>query len=199
MNLADAQQALLNRGFDYLDPSRLTLMLNTGKDAFEDIYEWPWLQTTITAPTPLVLADLKLVMSVTDPATKNELYGLDLRQAAMNSTNLAAPGTPEYWWIEGDDTLHAWPGDGASLTVVYIADSPPLALPADTPLIPARYHPMWIDYAVCEAYKDSDNFPGAQALRQDVTLRMQDVIARYETRNRQHSPFMTKRTVNEDD
>lgn len=199
MNLADAQQALLNRGFDYLDPSRLTLMLNTGKDAFEDIYEWPWLQTTITAPTPLVLADLKLVMSVTDPATKDELYGLDLRQAAMNSTNLAAPGTPEYWWIEGDDTLHAWPGDGASLTVVYIADSPPLALPADTPLIPARYHPMWIDYAVCEAYKDSDNFPGAQALRQDVTLRMQDVIARYETRNRQHSPFMTKRTVNEDD
>lgn len=199
MNLAAAQQALLARGFDYLDPSRATLMLNTGKDTFEDIYEWPWLQATITAPTPLVLDDLKLVMSVTDPATTDELYGLDLRQAAMNSTNLAAPGTPEYWWIEGDDTLHAWPGDGTPLTVVYIVDSPELVLPEDTPLIPRRYHGMWIDYAVCEAYKDSDNFPGAQALRQDLTLRMQDVITRYETRNRQHSPFMTVRTSNEDD
>lgn len=199
MNLADAQRALLDRGFDYLDPSRSSLMLNTAKDVFEDTYEWPWLQVVITAPTPLVLDDLKLILSVINPATKGELYGLDLRQAAMNSTDLTAPGTPEYWWIAGDHTLHAWPGDGTPLTVVYVADSPPLSLPNDTPLIPVRYHGMWIDYAVCEAYKDSDNFAAAQALRADIVIRLQDVIGRYETRNRQHSPFMAKRTSNEDD
>jgi hypothetical protein len=71
--------------------------------------------------------------------------------------------------------------------------------PDDTPLIPARYHGLWIDLAVCEAYKDSDNFPGAQALRGDVTLRMQDIITRYETRNRQHSPFVTVRGYSEDE
>jgi molybdopterin-guanine dinucleotide biosynthesis protein len=114
-------------------------------------------------------------------------------------SNLTQAGTPEYWWLEGDDTLHAWPGDGASLTVFYTADSPALAAPTDTPLIPARYHPLWIDYAVVEAYKDSDNFAAAQALRSDIAYRLQDVIARYETRNRQHSSFMTVRDFHEDD
>jgi hypothetical protein len=199
VNLAEAQQAVLDRGFDYLDPSRLTLMLNTGKDAFEDFWDWPWLQKSFSGPTPLLLADLKLILMVKNAATKGELLGLDLRQASLDDTDLTQSGTPGYWWLEGDDTLHAWPGDGATLVGSYLADSPPLDQPDDTPLIPVRYHGLWIDYAVCEAYKDSDNFPAAQALRADIAFRMQDVVTRYETRNRQHSPFMTQRYYAEDD
>jgi hypothetical protein len=199
VNLGAATQAVMDRGFDYLSTSRVNLMLNTAKDNFEDIWQWPWLDILTTGPTPLTIADLKLVMMVKNAASSGELLGLDMRQAMQDDTDLAAAGTPQYWWLEGATILHAWPGDGASVLVHYLADSPPLVLPTDTPLIPARYHPLWIDLAVCEAYKDSDNFSAAQQLRADVYARMGDVIARYETRNRQHSPFMTVRASNEDD
>jgi hypothetical protein len=81
-----------------------------------------------------------------------------LRQAAQGYTDLAQAGTAEYWWIEGADILHLYPGDGGTASIVYVADSPMLTVGTDTPLIPPRYHSMWIDYAVVEAYKDSDNF-----------------------------------------
>jgi hypothetical protein len=197
VNLGEAFAALQARGFDYLTAERGYLMLNAAKDEFEDVYEWPWLQKSVTAPTPLLLADLKLILSVRQG--NSELLGLTLRQAAQGVTDLQQGGAAEYWWIEGDDILHLYPGDGDSVTVFYIIDSPPLTTGSATPLIPARYHPMWIDYAVVEALKDSDNFSGAQALRADIALRMQNVITRYETRNRQHSPFISVRDFHEDD
>jgi hypothetical protein len=199
VNLGEATQAVMDRGFDYLPAPRVYLMLNTAKDNFEDIWQWPWLDVLKTGPTPLTITDLKLMMMVKATATSDELLGLDMRQAMQDNTNLAAAGPPQYWWLEGATVLHAWPGDGAGVLVRYIADSPALVQPTDTPLIPARYHPLWIDLAVCEAYKDSDNFSAAQMLRADVYARMGDVIARYETRNRQHSPFMTMRASNGDD
>lgn len=197
MNVTAATTAVQQRGFDYLSPERVLLMLNAAKDTFEDQYEWPWLQTLIAGPTPLTVTDLKLVQNVR--CGDNELMGLSRAQVLQGFTPLGHAGTPEYWWIEGDDIVHAWPGDGAELAIVYVADSPELITGTDTPLIPRRYHHLWIDYAVVEAYKDSDNFTGAQALRGDVMLRMQDVIGRYETRNRQHSPFMTVRNWHGDD
>lgn len=199
MNLAEGRQAVIDRGFDYLDPSRLTMMLNTAKDTFEDMWEWPWLQTTLIGPTPISFDDLKLILTVKVAGTHNELLSLDVRQVNIGFSDLTTPGTPEYWWVEGADVMHAYPGDGAVLEVRYIRESLTLAVPEDVPLIPRRYHSLWIDLAVCEAYKDSDNFAAAQALRADVGLRMVDVIARYETRNRQHSPFMTVRSFSEDD
>jgi hypothetical protein len=197
VNLSQGQAALLARGFDYLAPEQATLMLNTGKDAFEDIYEWPWLWTTSVGPTPLTVADLKLILTV--QCGGNELMGLDARQVAQDATDLTMRGTPQNWWIEGTGKLHVWPGDGTAISVVYIADSPPLVDGADTPLIPARYHGLWIDFAVVEAYKDSDNFAAAQALRGDIALRMTDIIGRYEVRNRQHALPISQRLLSEDE
>jgi hypothetical protein len=199
VNLDQGREAVKDRGFDYLSSSRLDLMLNTAKDEFEDWWQWPWLEVQSTGPTPLLVPDLKLVLMVKNPSTHDELLGLDLRQANLGVTDLRAAGTPEYWWIEGDQTMHVYPGDGAVIDLNYVADSPPLVDATDTPLIPARYHNLWIDLAVCEAYKDSDNFPAARELRGDVGIRLQDVITRYETRNRQHSPFVTVRGFSEDD
>jgi hypothetical protein len=199
VNLEEARIAVEQRGFDYLSAPRIYVMLNAAKDTFEDVYDWPWLHGLTAGATPLTIPDLKLMRMVKTTTANDELLGLDARQAAMSMTNLAQAGTPEYWWLEGDQKLHVWPGDGAGVNVYYTRDSPALVLPADTPLIPARYHPLWIDYAVVEAYKDSDNYAAAQALRADIGYRLQDVIGRYETRNRQHSSFMTVRDFHEDD
>ena len=197
MNLNQGRSALMLRGFDYLSTPQLDLMLNTGKDEFEDTWEWPWLWTPFGGPTPLALDRFKLMITCYGGGL--ELLGLDLRQVAQDGSDLALAGTPRYWWLNGTGELHAWPGDGADVAGVMVAESPPLVDPDDTPLIPARYHGLWIDFAVVEAYKDSDNYAAAQALRADIGLRMQDVIARYETRNRQHSPFMAMRNFHEDD
>lgn len=194
MNLAQGQQAVMDRGFDYLSAPRLTLMLNNAKDTFEDYYAWPWLfDSFVDLGTPLEIVNLKLMLSVKLANTQMELLGLSVQQALQDGTDLTLPGTPSYWWLEGAGRLHVWPGDGAHVSGVYIRDSDPLVEPTDEPLIPERYHPLWIDLAVVDAYKDSDNFSAAQLLRADINARMQDVIARYETRNRQHSPFMTHR------
>ena len=72
----------------------------------------------------------------------------------------------------------------ATLTVSYYATDPSFSADTDTPRMPARYHRIWIDLAVIQAYHDSDNFPGAQALRAQVAADLQSMISRYETRNR---------------
>jgi hypothetical protein len=197
VTLAEAQAALLARGFDYLVPAQTTLMLNVAKDTFEDVYEWPWLWLPFSGPTPLTVPNLKLVLTVQGNGT--ELLGLDIRQVAQDGSDLTQAGTPGYWWIEGTNKLHAWPGDGAVLSGVCLQDSPALSLPTDTPLIPSRYHGLWIDFAVVEAYKDSDNYAAAQALRADIYGRLPDIIGRYEVRNRQHSMLIGQRLLSEDE
>jgi len=200
MALSDAQVELAARGFDYLTPQRMTMMLNAGKNAFEDAWEWPWLQVVMFGPAPLVIPDLKYVTLVKNGV--DELIGLDLRQLGLGSSDLNLPGTPEHWYLAdqvGDAvTMRVWPAGEAELSVVYIRHSPELVDPDDTPLIPARHQSLWIDYAVVEAYHDSDNYAGAQALRGEIAVRLQAVIETYETRNRQHSLPMTVRGFDED-
>jgi len=197
LNLGQARTALGLRGFDYLTAPQQTYMLNTAKDELEDLWEWPWLQATAAGPTPLTLADFKLMLTVASGGL--ELLGLDLRQVAQDGTDLSLLGTPAYWWLEGTNILHAWPGDGTPVTLAYLRESPALINSSDQPWIPARYQPLWIDLAVCEAYKDSDNYTASQALRADVMVRIQDVIGRYEVRNRQHSLLISGRWYSEDE
>lgn len=198
MNVGEAVVAVQERGFDYLSDSRILLMLNAAKNTFEDIYEWPWLITGFAGVTPLTITDLKLILNVTASDTGQELLGLDMRQALIGGDPFVA-GAPDFWFLADATTLYVTPGNGATVNVIYIRDSPELTASSDTPLIPQRYRSLWIDLAVVEAYKDSDNYAGAQALRADINLRMQDVIMRYETRNRQHSPFMAVRDFHEDE
>jgi hypothetical protein len=90
--LGEATQAVMDRGFDYLSAPRVYLMLNTAKDNFEDIWRWPWLDVVTTGPTPLTIADLKLVMMVKNALTADELLGLDMSQVMQDFTDLNGGG-----------------------------------------------------------------------------------------------------------
>jgi len=204
VNLAEARTEVMARGFDYLPPDRLTLMLNNAKNAFEDEWRWPWLEQTVTGPAPLAVTRLKHVYYVQDLDHRAELVALDPRSIAQGGDPIDHPGAPSYWWLDGPEpdettTINTWPVAEVTLGTRVVAESPELADDADTPLIPARYHPIWIDYAVAEAYKDSDNYAGAQALRADIALRVQDLVLRYEVRNLQHSELIGVRPFSEDD
>jgi hypothetical protein len=187
MNLTQAVAELKARGFDYLSDPRATTMLNAGKNALEDEADWPWLETTTTGVAPLTISDLNAVLYVVDTTNGAELTGLDARDIADLDPNVSTAGTATSWWLDGS-VLKTYPtSTTAQLSVRYVKTSPDLSAGADTPLIPSRYHPVWIDYAVVEAYKDDDRFNEAAALLNFVrTNRLPQIIEAYGDRNRQN-------------
>lgn len=199
MNLGDAQTELAGRGFDYLAASRMTIMLNDAKNALEDQWPFPWLETTATGTAPLTITDLKQVLYVQDTTNDNELLGLPVAQIAVDGDDITRAGTPAYWWLDGTSTLNVWPvSTSVQLSVRYVRESVELSAVSDTPLIPARYHPLWVDLAVVQAYHDSDNFAGAQQLQGYVDSRMAKLVERYEQRNLQNGSYQTIRYMSDD-
>lgn len=206
MNLGEARSALMDRGFEYLTTGSLDLMLNRARNDFEDHWPWPWLRSYLLGVTaPIDLPDFKYMLSVSLPG-QGELLGLeDSDIARIDTASTPTSSLPEYWYLAQTSTspegvtLTTWPDMGAALNVIYVRQTNELTTPTQTPEIPARYHSVWIDYAVVQGYKDRDNFPAAQALAADVEARMQRLIERYETRNRQHSRMMAIRFASEDD
>lgn len=186
MNLTQAIAELKARGFDYLSDARATIMLNNAKNALEDEYPWPWLESTITGPVPLSISDLKYVEYVVDTTNGVELDGIDPRDVIDLDRNVATAGNPSSWWLDGAGTLKTYPTSAtAQLSVRYVKFSPELSAGTDTPLIPARYHPVWINYAVVDAYKDDEQHDLAAALLNDLRgRRLPAMIDVYGSRNR---------------
>jgi len=200
VTLGEAQTELAGRGFDYLSSSRMTIMLNNAKNALEDEFDWPWLETTVTGTAPLTIPDLRHVLYVQDTTLDRELVGLNATQLAVDGSDLSQTGAPTHWWLDGASTLNVWPVTTSDqLQVRYVKYSPELSAASDTPLIPARYHAVWMDYAVLEAYKDSDNFESASDLLALVRqYRLPQMISVYAVRNRQNSNYQTVRLFSED-
>jgi len=197
VNLSQARTELGERGFDYLSASRMNLMLNDALTRLEDYYLWPWMKKTATGAAPLAISDLKYVRSVYD-STGNEVFGVD----DDDDIWVDRTGTPESWWIDdngGTTTLRPYPVGSATWTVRYIATDATLSGDTDTPNVPVRYHGLWIDLAVIQAYKDSDNFAAAQALQQQVDIQVQRMIEQFETRNRMNSQYVRILAGSEDD
>ena len=203
MNLGEARNALVARGYDYLTGTSLDLMLNRAKEDFEDYWPWPWLRATLRAvPAPVDIADLKYVRGVWN-ADGDVMWGLSLEDVLAAGSDDVASGPPRYWYLQDSLAEHVslivWPSSSAPVSIAYIRATPPLVNPNDTPSIPARYHSVWIDWAVVQAHKDSNNYTGASALQGDVVTRMNELVTRYETRNRAHSIFMTSYGFSEDE
>lgn len=188
LNLASARDELSGRGFDYLSTTRLTIMLNDAKNALEDEYQWPWLETTATGVPPLTIADLKYVLYVVDSARHVELKGVDARDVIDRDADNTTAGLADSWWLDGTSTLRVYPTNATNaLSVRYVQFSPELSADSDTPVIPVRYHSVWIDYAVVNAYKDSDNYSAAMALESEIKqARLPQMIDVFQQRNLQN-------------
>lgn len=191
MDLSDAREALLARGFSYLEPARADIMLNNAKNELEDTYPWPWLETTATGTAPLSFDDLKYVLYVVDTTNQQELVGSEAPLLVDQDPSISTSGTPLYWWLDGTTTLNLYPTNtSVQLSVRYVKFSPELSDDGQTtPLIPERYHPIWVDLAAVEAYKDDDEQDRANALLVDVQRRIQQMIVVYASRNRQNSTY----------
>jgi hypothetical protein len=105
VNLTQAIAELKARGFDYLSDARATIMLNNAKNAFEDEFDWPWLETTTTGVAPLTISDLGAVLYVVDTTDGSELQGIDARDVVDVDTNVSTAGVPTSWWLDGTVSL----------------------------------------------------------------------------------------------
>jgi len=198
VDLAAARAELGDRGFDYLSAPRMDIMLNNARNQLEDEYPWPWLETTTTGSAPLTISDLKSVLYVVDQDADQILAGVDARDVVDRDAGVATAGTADSWWLDGTTTLRTYPVSSASLLVRYVRFSPQLTAGSDTPLIPERYHPVWIDLAVIQAYKDSDNYQAAAALQSDVNARVGRMMEIYAARNRQNQSLQVLTFASED-
>lgn len=200
MQLSDAQTELAARGFDAVSPARMVTILNQAKNQFEDIYPFPWLESTASGLAPKTIADLKDVLYVVDTTNQRELVGTTAQFVVGDlDPTIGNAGAPVVWWLDGANIVTTYPlSTSAQLLVRYVKESPELAAPTDTPLIPVRYHNTWIDLAVIRGYLDRDDLGAAGQLRQVVSQDLAAVVSRYATMNRQNGAYQQIRGYSED-
>lgn len=175
MTLAELRTELQSRGFDYVTDSRLNRWLNRAQQRICDRHNWPFLETTTTGAAPLTISDVRTILSVTDTDSDATLLHEDARSIKEYDPTLAATGTPLYYYLNGS-AVTTYPVSTNGLSVTYIKAPADMSSDSDSPVLPSRYHLLLVDFAACEAYKDSDNLEAFQILRGDVEEQIQEMV-----------------------
>jgi hypothetical protein len=164
------------RGFDYMATNRCENYLN---DAYIlDICEsadWPFLEASTEAKAPLEIADLSAVRYVIDVTQERKLKPLKKDRITDDyNVNLATPGSPSFYYLEGGDTVKVFPVSTAdTMQVAYWKTASRLTSGTETPIFPERFHSVIVDGAVSRAYEDSDDYELANASKERFNARLQ--------------------------
>lgn len=171
MTFAELQQELYDRGFSYLNENangqaRAKRFLNQGYSDLTEDADWDFAKTTATGPAPLTVSDARDIQTVDGPNGRLEQRSLaDLD----DDYDLTQPGTAAYWYRDGTQ-VKVYPVDTAPITVRYSKTPADLSASGDVPIVPARYHPLIVDFAVIRALRDRSNFAEADALYQALQV-----------------------------
>jgi hypothetical protein len=171
LQLSAARDELKARGGARLSNGRLDTFLNQAKDRLEGTYPWPWLQASTTGTSTVTISDLRAVLFVIDQSTGNELFGYEPQVVAQDfalNGNLATTGVAEVYYIDGLTSVKTYPVSTATLTIRYVKFSPTLSADADTPLIPTRDHPTWVDLGEAYLQRERGNAKKAAELEASV-------------------------------
>lgn len=172
VNLSDLLEEVYARGFRQQSHTaagivRVTRWVNQAVEEINDYMPWPWLEATETGTAPLAVSDLKLVLSVTDTTNPNPLWPTSYEEVLEADPTLAATGTPESYYFDGQSTLRVYPANTSdTISVRYVKTTAELAAAGDEPTIPEKYHDLIVDLAVLRAHKDKDNYDAVNVLRQ---------------------------------
>lgn len=177
MNFAELKTEFFARGFDYLEEdaasqARAERWLNAGYREILNVHAWPFLQTATVgaAGTGTVnIPDLRKLIVVSN------VDGLDGLTPGIKLTHVALPdlaeevsdfsltGTPEFYYVVNGAEVRTY-RLGGTIRADYMRRVEPMT-GTDTPVFDEEYHDLIVDRAVIKAYKDSDNFEAAAALR----------------------------------
>lgn len=176
MNYTELLDELFARGTNYLEDSaaetaRAGRWINQAYREILNLHAWPFLRATATGADGVgfvSIPDLRRIRFVTDvEGTDGLVPGQPLERATEDDLvnqglDLSTTGSPEvYYTMNG--TVYTYPL-GGTIRVDYIKRVSPMS-GTDSPLFLEEYHDLIVDRAMMKAYKDSDNFEAAAALR----------------------------------
>lgn len=184
-SLDELQTEVYARGLNYLNDvtgagvgvARVKRWINDAVHTIDELGDWPYLNTTTSGTTPLTIADLRTVETVTDVAGLRVISPFDRRTLRSYAVNLTTAGAPWGYYITGGTTVNVFPTSASlSITVDYWRFSPDLVGPTDEPLMPDRYRYAIVEYAVARGLRDEDDESGAQAAQAAGDLIVQRMI-----------------------
>jgi hypothetical protein len=192
MNFSELKDELYARGADYLEDdaasvARAERWLNQAYREILNLHAWPFLQASATGTADageVTVSDLRKIRFVTDtddgdPGRKLTRVSLDELVADEDeSFDLTRTGRPEFYYLDSDDTIKAYPV-GGTIRVYYFKRVAPMSADADEPIFDEEYHPLIVDRAMIKVYIDSDNFEQAAALREEYNLGLRAMAEDY--------------------
>lgn len=175
MNFTDLKDEFFARGTDYLNEdaegqARAERWLNQAYREILNLHAWPFLETVVTGTADAGSAsvpDLRKIRFVQDVSQNPEhkLHRVSVEDLVEEGADLDETGVPEWYYVDGGNNVKAFPL-GGTVRVYYIKRVAPMT-GTDEPVFDEEYHDLIVDRAMMKAYKDSDNFEAAGALKQE--------------------------------
>jgi hypothetical protein len=191
---AELQTEFFARGYDYLnqDAAGRTRAKQWLNEAYiEDICSnqpWPWLRVTATTAGEgsgagtLSVVGLDTFISVVNTTSKTPLPVMDIGYLEDTYGDLTQTGTAMCVYVHSTEaagssshiaTVKTYPVDSASqIQIRYYIVAPPMSDDADEPLVPSRWRPLIVDFAVVRAEWDRDNADAADRLEARALRRL---------------------------
>lgn len=164
------------------DTTTTDYYLNLAKNWLEDRDDWPWLETTATGSSPLTVSDLKRVLYVADTTNDVLLKPAEMIDIARRDPGVDNTGQPAFYYLDGLTSVKVWPTTSVNLSVRYIKYSPELTS-SDTPLIPTRYHFLWVKIAFWLYAQAMQPSLVSQDLVQTIQSTVEDMRTQFMSRN----------------
>lgn len=174
--LVDEVQA---RGFAHISDARVGRWVNAAVWELHGMLDWPFLEKSVTGTAPLTVSDLGTVELVTDETNDLPLQHCPWRTLKERHGDLSESGNPEWFyiaWPSGTPAIATYPvSSSVTIGVQYWRATPSLS-GSNTPAAPERFHDIYVDIAVRNAYPDSDNNNEAAKLQGKITGRISQMV-----------------------
>lgn len=197
MDLSALRTEVTARGFDFDSATRIDRWINTAYQRICERQAWPFLESEATGSSPLLISDLRAVLSIVDTTTNGLIEYEDIRDIRERDPAYASTtGTPTSWYLNGS-ALTVYPANTTdSLLVRYLKVPTDLSADDDEPLIPDRFRYVIVDGAVVYAYRDTDNYDAAGAtadiFEQGIAeMAMSLLVSNYDTPTQIASGYMS--------
>lgn len=172
INFTELKNALSARGFSHETDERLGRWVNRARARLDMKYRWPYrLATTTSIAT---IADIGEVESVSDTTSKAPLEESSYTDLLYDYSDLTLTGTPAFWYRTSTGVA-TYPVTTNTVTVRYWKRPSDLTETA-TPLAPADYHMLIVDWANAMAERDRGNHQVADGIMADVREQVSEML-----------------------
>lgn len=196
MTFAELKTELIARGATDDGGTRLGRWINLGYRKIANAYDWPFTEVTATGTAlagTVVVADVRKVQFVGDISSSGQAPGRQLSKITpaelseeLFIDNLATTGTPDFWYMDpATSTIKTYPL-GGTVYVRYYKRLDELT-GVQAPVFDEEYHPLIVDRAMIEAYKDTDELDTAAKALAQVEFDIGRMALDYQLVAREHS------------